>query len=230
MPFPGMNLATACNNTRRAWLRTASWLALVLAVAAPAALAQDSPVAPAELRSFLAEVNTLEASFTQTLIEADNEHTRRSEGHFYLHRPGRFRWDYTSPDPQLVVADGEQVWLFDPELEQVTVRALDESLSGTPAMLLSGEGRLEDSFRIGAAYREDGTDWVELAPLEEAADFAAVRVGFESGKLAAMELKDALGQTTLIRFSSLVVNPNLDPALFQFTPPEGADVIRDEGF
>lgn len=229
MQLPGMNPATAFN-TRHAWRRAASSLAVLLAVVAPAALAQDSPVGPTELRSFLAEVITLEASFSQTLIEADSEHTRRSEGRFYLHRPGRFRWDYTSPDPQLVVADGEQLWLFDPELEQVTVRALDEGLSGTPAMLLSGEGRLEDSFRIGAAYREDGLDWVELAPLEEAADFAAVRVGFESGKLAAMELMDALGQTTLIRFSSLILNPKLDPALFQFTPPEGADVIRDEGF
>lgn len=229
MQFPGRNPATACS-TQRAWRRAAPLLAAVLAVSAPAALAQDSPAGPAELRSFLTEVITLEASFSQTLIEADSEHTRRSEGRFYLHRPGRFRWDYASPDPQLVVADGEQLWLFDPELEQVTVRALDEGLSGTPAMLLSGEGRLEDSFRIGAAYREEGLDWVELAPLEEAADFAAVRVGFESGKLAAMELMDALGQTTLIRFSALVVNPKLDPGLFQFTPPEGADVIRDEGF
>lgn len=204
----------------------AAWLAG--AVLAPASAAEA--VAPAQLRAFLAETVTLEAEFSQVLLEADSDRSERSAGRFYLHRPMRFRWDYREPAPQLVVADGEHLWLFDPDLEQATVRRMDDGLSSTPAMLLSGSGRLEDSFRVGAAYREDGVDWVELAPLVASADFDAVRVGFEGGKLAAMELRDALGQTTLIRFSALRLNPSLDPALFQFVPPPGVDVLRDEGF
>lgn len=193
------------------------------------AAAEDAP-APARLRAFLAETITFEARFSQVLLEADSERAQVSEGRFYLHRPQRFRWDYVSPVPQLVVADGENLWLYDPDLEQATVRALDDGLSSTPAMLLSGTGVLEDSFRIGAAYHEDDFDWVELAPLSEAADFTGVRVGFEQDRLAALELMDALGQTTIIRFSDVKVNEPLDAELFRFNPPDGVDVISDEGF
>jgi outer membrane lipoprotein carrier protein len=198
--------------------------------AAAVAADEDRAEAPGLLRAFLAETVTLEARFSQVLLEADSDRAQVSEGSFYLHRPQRFRWDYASPAPQLVVADGEHLWLYDPDLEQATVRRLDDGLSSTPAMLLSGDGALEDSFRIGAAYREDGLDWVELAPVSDAADFAAVRVGFEQGLLASMELMDALGQTTVIRFSDVRVNPPLDAQLFQFSPPNGVDVIRDEGY
>jgi outer membrane lipoprotein carrier protein len=211
----------------------ACWLAasgLSTALAAEPEAAEPEAVAPAQLRAFLAETVTFEARFSQVLLEGDSGRAQVSEGTFYLHRPQRFRWDYVTPAPQLVVADGEHLWLFDPDLEQATVRRLDDGLSSTPAMLLSGDGLLEDSFRVGAAYFEDGYDWVELAPLSEAADFAGVRVGFEAGTLGAMELIDALGQTTVIRFSGVRVNLPLDAALFQFTPPPGTDVIRDDGF
>jgi outer membrane lipoprotein carrier protein len=206
-------------------------LAVALSFAAgPGTAAPETPVAPAQLRAFLSETQTFEARFSQVLLEADTDRTQISEGRFYLQRPQRFRWDYTSPAPQLVVADGEQLWLYDPDLEQVTVRQLDDGLSSTPAMLLSGDGELEDSFRLGPAYHEDGFDWVELAPRSEAADFAAVRVGFQQGRLATMELMDALGQTTVITFTDVKVNAPLAAELFRFTPPEGADVIRDDGF
>ena len=210
-----------------------AWAALTGPGASAHAQQADDPAegaAPAQLRTFLASTVTFEAAFTQVLLEADSGRSQVSEGRFYLHRPERFRWDYTRPAPQLVIADGEHLWLFDPDLEQVTVRRLDDGLSATPAMLLSGTGELEDSFRIGAAYEEDGFDWVELAPRSEGADFGGVRVGFADGTLATMELLDALGQTTVIRFSDVVVNGSLDPALFVFTPPPGADVIRDDGF
>jgi outer membrane lipoprotein carrier protein len=206
-------------------------LALALSLAAAGAVsAAEESTAPERLRAFLAETVTLEAHFSQVLLEADTQRAQVSEGRFYLHRPQRFRWEYESPQPQLVVADGENMWLYDPDLEQVTVRRLDEELSSTPAMLLSGDALLEESFRVGAAYREDGLDWVELAPLSEAADFAALRLGFEAERLASMELIDALGQTTVIRFSEVRINPPLDAELFHFTPPPGVDVIRDDGF
>jgi outer membrane lipoprotein carrier protein len=205
--------------------------AATVGVRAQTPAATEAPSrAPELLRAFLAETVTLEAGFSQVLLEADSARTQVSEGRFYLHRPQRFRWDYQSPVPQLVVADGENLWLYDPDLEQVTVRRLDDGLSSTPAMLLSGDGSLDDSFRIGAAYREDGFDWVELAPLSEDADFAGVRVGFVADRLASMELIDALGQTTIIRFEDVVLNSPLDAALFQFVPPPGADVIRDTAF
>lgn len=206
---------------------------VLLGAAAPLpAVAQDAATpgrAPELLRSFLAETVTFEAAFSQVLLEADSERSQVSTGRFYLHRPQRFRWDYREPVTQLVVADGENLWLYDPDLEQVTVRRLDDGLSATPAMLLSGQGALEDTFRIGAAYREDGYDWVELAALADSADFAGIRVGFVADRLAAMELIDALGQTTIIRFEDVVVNGPLDPALFRFVPPPGADVLSDEG-
>jgi outer membrane lipoprotein carrier protein len=205
-------------------------LALQLAAAGEVSAAEEVSTAPERLRAFLAETVTLKAHFSQVLLEADTQRAQVSEGQFYLHRPQRFRWEYESPQPQLVVADGENLWLYDPDLEQVTVRRLDEELSSTPAMLLSGDALLEDSFRIGAAYREDGLDWVELAPLSEAADFAALRIGFDGERLGSMELIDALGQTTVIRFSEVRINPSLDAELFHFTPPPGVDVIRDDGF
>lgn len=205
-------------------------LQLLIAAGPASAVEAGAQPGPALLRAFLAETVTLEADFSQVLIEGDSERTRVSEGRFYLHRPQRFRWDYASPAPQLVVADGEHLWLYDPDLEQVTVRRLDEGLSSTPAMLLSGEGSLDDSFEVGAAYREDGIDWVELVPRGEATDFSGLRVGFRDDALASMELIDALGQVTVINFSELVVNEPLDPALFVFVPPAGADVLRDQGY
>jgi len=204
-------------------------LALSLFVALPVTAADEAP-APALLRAFLSDVETLEAAFRQTLVEPESGRERVSEGRLYLKRPKQFRWDYRSPAPQLVVADGQDLWLYDPDLEQATVRSLDDGLSSTPAMLLSGEGRLEESFQVGAAYAEEDIDWVELKPLDPESDFDAVRVGFDAGELAAMDITDTLGQTTRIRFSEVRRNVPLDPALFIFEPPPGADVLRDSDF
>lgn len=207
--------------------RFASLLAAVALLVPPAVGAEP---APGLLRNFLAEVQTLEAGFRQTLVEVDSGRERESTGMLYLKRPGRFRWDYREPVPQLVVADGQDLWLYDPDLEQVTVRSLDDGLASTPAMLLSGQGELEDSFREGAAYAEDGVDWVELQPLDPDSDFDAVRVGFRAGELAAMEIIDTLGQATRIRFFDVRRNAVLDDSLFTFEPPPGADVLRDGDF
>lgn len=207
--------------------RFASLLAAVALLVPPAVGAEP---APGLLRNFLAEVQTLEAGFRQTLVEVDTGRERESTGMLYLKRPGRFRWDYREPVPQLVVADGQDLWLYDPDLEQVTVRSLDDGLASTPAMLLSGQGELEDSFREGSAYAEDGVDWVELQPLDPDSDFDAVRVGFRAGELAAMEIIDTLGQATRIRFFDVRRNAALDDSLFTFEPPAGADVLRDGDF
>jgi len=204
-------------------------LATSLIAALPLHAADEAP-APALLRAFLSDVQTLEAAFRQTLVEPETGREQVSEGRLYLKRPKQFRWDYRDPAPQLVVADGTDLWLYDPDLEQVTVRSLDDGLSSTPAVLLSGEGRLEDTFEVGAAYPEGGVDWVSLKPVDPDSDFDAVSVGFAAGELAAMDITDTLGQTTRIRFSEVRRNVPLDPALFIFEPPPGADVLRDSDF
>ena len=134
-----------------------------------------------------------------------------------------------SPAEQLVVCDGERLWMYDADLEQVTVRSVDDSLRGTPAMLLSGRGRLADTFAFGASYTDGGLDWVELRPLSEAPDFKALRVGLDGEVIAAMEVIDNLEQVTRIEFSDVRLGQPLDPSLFRFEPPPGADVIGQEG-
>ena len=204
-------------------------LAMSLFAALPVPAEEEAP-APGLLRAFLSDVETLEAAFRQTLVEPETGRERVSEGQLFLKRPKQFRWDYREPVPQLVVADGTDLWLYDPDLEQVTVRSLDDGLASTPAMLLSGEGRLEDTFEVGAAYPEEGAAWVELKPLDPDSDFDAVRVGFAAGELAAMDITDTLGQTTRIRFSQVRRNVPIDASLFRFEPPPGADVLRDSDF
>jgi outer membrane lipoprotein carrier protein len=148
-----------------------------------------------------------------------------ASGTLYLEKPNRFRWDYETGVKQLIVADGRKLWLYDQELDQVTVRALGQSLAGTPAMLLAGTGRVQDSFRISDLGSYEGYDWVRLLPKTPDTDFREIRLGFAGRELARMTLKDKLGQSTELAFQGLERNPRLDPALFRFVPPPGVDVI-----
>ena len=173
---------------------------------------------------------TLSAAFEQILLEVDGEPGEVSRGRFYLNRPGRFRWEYREPVEQHVDGDGTRLWMYDQDIEQVTVRALDEGLAGTPAMLLSGEGSLEESFRLGASYEEDGLSWIELMPLAEPAEFQGLRVGLADGLMRVMEVRDNLDQVSRIEFSDIARNTDLDEAMFRFEPPDGVDVIGQEGF
>lgn len=207
---------------------TSLWLTLALIFAAPAG-SQTSDAA-ADLERFLAEADTLSADFTQVLMDGTGAGGEHSGGRFYVSRPGRFRWEYTTPAEQLVVSDGERLWMYDADLEQVTVRSVDESLDGTPAMLLSGKGRLEDSFRTGPTYVEEGLAWVELIPLTERPEFKGLRVGMSDGVIGAMEVIDNLEQVTRIEFRAVELHAELAAELFRFEPPEGVDVIGQEGF
>jgi outer membrane lipoprotein carrier protein len=195
-----------------------------------ASASAEEPGAADQLAAFLDETVTLSAAFEQILLEVDGEPGEVSRGRFYLNRPGRFRWEYREPVEQLVVGDGTRLWMYDQDLEQVTVRALDEGLAGTPAMLLSGEGSLEESFRLGASYEEDGLSWIELMPLAEPAEFQGLRVGLADGLMRVMEVRDNLDQVSRIEFSDIARNTDLDEAMFRFEPPDGVDVIGQEGF
>jgi len=201
----------------------AGWLACLLA---PVALAQGAGDAVARVDAYLASLKTLSADFAQVVRNRDGQVVDRASGTLSLSRPNRFRWDYRQPYLQIIVADGERLWLYDSDLEQVTVRALEAGLGSTPAMLLSGSGRVGDAFTALALEREGEWTWARLRPKQESSDFDRVGLAFDArGELAAMELRDKLGQATVIEFGNVQRNPPLDVALFRFEPPPGADVI-----
>jgi outer membrane lipoprotein carrier protein len=153
---------------------------------------------------------------------------QQSKGSFIFQRPGTFRWVYAKPADQLIVGDGQRVWIYDRELNQVTVRKLSRALGSTPAALLAGSTEVEKAFELSEGGMRDGLEWLEAKPREREAGFDRVRMGFGSAGVEAMELVDHFGQTTLLRFTNLARNPKVDPAEFQFTPPKGADVLGEK--
>ena len=189
------------------------------------------------LHHFLETAKTLRADFTQTVTARNDAHGRRpqeSSGVMIFSRPGKFRWQIDKPYSQLLVGDGKQVWIYDPELRQVTVKKMDAALGSTPAALLAGgddgkggKSALEKNFTLHEAGERDGLTWVEARPKNSDSGFERLQLGFSGNTLKAMELFDNFGQTTRLRFSNLEHNPALDPSLLRFTPPEGADVIRE---
>lgn len=195
-----------------------------LSILGAQAVAADGPE---RLRAFLDEVRSLRAEFQQNVYDEDARPIDAASGNVYIARPGRFRWDYLEPYAQEIVGDGEKVWIYDSELEQVTVRPLGDALGDTPVMLLSSDEPVEHSFEVRAVEGPDGYEWAALTPLERQGSFREIRLGFEGETLRVMELMDAFGQLTRLRFAALERNPSLDPALFQFTPPEGADVFSN---
>jgi outer membrane lipoprotein carrier protein len=213
---------------RRGWRAALAVACAVLyppgaTVAAPADAA--TPTGEARLSAALDRLDTLEADFVQVLTDRDGRIVERSSGHLSLAKPWRFRWDYTEPATQLIVADGKRLWLYDRELEQVTVRPIDTTLTGTPAMLLSGKTPLADEFQAGPVEREADIDWIALAPVRDDTDFREVRIGLAGDTLRFMQLDDKLGQRTLLEFTNVEVNVPVDPGKFAFVPPPGADVI-----
>jgi outer membrane lipoprotein carrier protein len=207
--------------------RAVRWLAGLLACAlAPAALAQGSVDAVERVDTYLATVNTLAADFSQVVRNSDGQIVERASGTLTLSRPDRFRWDYEQPYRQTIVADGRRLWLYDSDLEQVTVRDLAQGLGSTPAMLLSGSGRVGEAFASAGVQRQGDWTWLRLAPRQPDSDFEQVGLALDrKGELAAMELRDKLGQVTVIEFGGLRRNVALDQRLFRFEPPPGADVI-----
>ncbi len=198
----------------------------LLTVSLPVAadVAADT-AALARVQDYVAALRTLRAEFRQEVSDASGAVREQADGVLALAKPGRFRWDYRNPSEQLLVSDGETVWLYDVDLAQVTVRSVGQSLSNTPAMLLSGTGNVDETFDVKADGSADGLDWVQLEPKLDDTDFRSVRLGFAGKELLRMELSDRLGQTTRIQFTRIERNPVLEPGLFSFTPPAGVDVV-----
>ncbi|HEY7639134.1 MAG TPA: outer membrane lipoprotein chaperone LolA [Steroidobacteraceae bacterium] len=212
------------------WARLAGALIVLAGACGPslATAADQSPQAGQKrVETFLQGLESLQAQFKQVLTDRNGQSLEEATGTLAISRPDRFRWDYTKPYSQVIVADGTRIWIYDSDLEQVTVRKLDETLSATPAMLLSGRSNLADNFKVTEAKSEGAVDWVRMEPRRDDTDFKWVRLGFEGAVLKYMQLADKLGQTTSLEFSQVERNPPLDPSRFTFTVPPGADVIGD---
>lgn len=203
---------------------------MCLLCASTAVVAQASkPATSTKLDEFLQGLQTLQADFRQILRDGQGRLIEESQGVLAIHRPDRFRWDYATPHEQTIVADGKKLWLYDVDLEQVTVRPMAQSLAGTPAVLLSGSEDLRASFQVERSDSKGKSTVLTLVPKRNDTDFKRVRISFVDKKLAAMELSDRLGQSTTLEFSNVQRNLPLSESLFVFTPPTGVDVIGDIG-
>jgi outer membrane lipoprotein carrier protein len=187
-----------------------------------------------DLETFLREVGSAQAGFTQVVTSPKRagETTARSKtssGRFEFLRPNRFRFEYTKPFPQTIVADGQTLWLYDVDLNQVTARKQQEVLGSTPAALIAAGTDLKALsavFDLKAAPAQDGLEWLEARPKAKDGQLQSVRVGFRTGQLAVLEIADSLGQRSVLTFNQWQDNAPLKAEQFRFTPPAGADVIR----
>jgi outer membrane lipoprotein carrier protein len=175
--------------------------------------------------TFLRDTHSARADFEQKVYDREHRLVQASSGRFAFLRPGRFRWTYARPYEQVIVGDGEHVWIHDPDLNQVTVRPMARALGSTPAALLAGSADVERAFEFAEGGTADGLEWLEAKPRADDSGFDRIRLGLDAGGVQAMELTDHFGQTTVLRFSALVRNPALPPAEFRFVPPKGADVL-----
>lgn len=179
------------------------------------------------LKAFIAGAKTAEADFTQTVSDRSGRVTQQASGRMAFARPGKFRWDYRKPYEQIIVGDGAKLWLYDADLEQVTVKPLGDVIAGTPAALLAGDNAIEKYFALKNAGEADGLEWLEATPRSRDTTFERIRMGFKGDVLVQMELFDTFGQRTTLRLSRFERNPRIAPARFTFTPPKGADVIGE---
>jgi outer membrane lipoprotein carrier protein len=179
------------------------------------------------LKSLLNQTTTAKARFAQVVLDRNGKQLQQASGTMEFARPGRFRWEYAKPYEQTIVGDGSRLWIYDKDLNQVTVRKLDQALGASPAALLAGSNEIEKSYALRAAGSEGGLDWLEAVPRTKDTAFESIRLGLGKGGLEAMQLSDQFGQKTIIKFSDLQRNVKLPPETFRFTPPKGADVISE---
>ncbi len=179
------------------------------------------------LKAFIAGAKTAEADFSQTVADKSGRVTQQASGRMAFARPGKFRWDYSKPYEQVIVGDGVKLWLYDADLEQVTVKSLGDVIAGTPAALLAGDNSIEKYFSLKNAGEAGGLEWLEATPKNRDTTFERIRMGFKGDVLVQMELYDFFGQRTTLKLSHFVRNPTIAPSRFTFTPPKGADIIDE---
>lgn len=204
------------------------FLCALCAIAVNVLLGSHAQAASAtdRLNDFFTNVRSLRADFEQIVTDPRGKTVQNAKGTFAMQRPNKFAWNYFKPYEQVIVADGVKLWVYDKDLEQVTVKKLDEALGNTPALLLSGTRPLEEKFRITALpENSDGLTWLELRPKESDASFQSVRLAFGKQHLEVMELTDGFEQVTRLQFSKIQSNGGLGLNEFKFVPPKGVDVV-----
>ena len=182
-----------------------------------------------QLSRFLDNMQTLEANFTQSLMDDQGIELESSTGMVFLHRPDKFRWDYKHPYLQTIVTNGETLWIYDEDLEQVTIRNVTSTLESTPAAILGSYEGIDEQFIIIEMGKIEEFDWVELTPRDIESQYDSIRLGFDKDKLGMMVMFDNLGQVTRVDFTQQVINQKLDNDTFNFEPPQGIDIIDDRG-
>jgi outer membrane lipoprotein carrier protein len=178
-----------------------------------------------QLRAFVDGARTGKATFRQVVAGKSGRVPQASSGTFAFARPGKFRWSYDKPYAQLLVGDGDKLWIYDRDLNQVIIKKLDRALGATPASLLAGSNAFETNFVLIDGGNSDGIEFVEAQPKSPDSGFDHIRIGFKQNLPRMMELHDSFGQLTQLTFDTFERNPAIDPALFRFSPPPGADVI-----
>jgi outer membrane lipoprotein carrier protein len=179
------------------------------------------------LKEFVQATHSGRVSFEQVVTAKNGKAPAQSSGNFAFSRPGKFRWVYNKPYEQVIVGDGEKLWFYDKDLNQVTVRKLGGALGTTPAAILAGNNDLGANFTLEDAGEHDGLEWLSARPKGNDTNFQAIKLGFNGPELAVMELQDTFGQTTTLRFAHFERNPALPADAFRFTPPPGADVVGE---
>jgi len=179
------------------------------------------------LKNFVSQTTSAKARFAQMVLDKNLKMLQQATGTMQFSRPGKFRWEYEKPYAQTIVGDGSRLWIYDKDLNQVTVRKLDRALGASPAALLAGSNEIEQNYTLTNLGNQEGLDWLEAVPKTRDTAFEGIRLGFSKGTLQAMELRDQFGQVTVIRFADLERNPKLPADTFSFTPPKGADVISE---
>jgi chaperone LolA len=181
-----------------------------------------------KLKTFVSATHSAQASFTQEVQDKNGKRMQSASGVMQFVRPGKFRWEYRKPYEQLIVGDGKKFWLYDIDLNQVTVKNLDAALGSSPAALLSGNNEIERGFALKDIAEREGLEWLQATPKSPETNFEKILMAFNAkSDLVVMELYDTFGHRTVLRFAELKNNPSLSPQLFKFTPPKGADVLGE---
>jgi outer membrane lipoprotein carrier protein len=204
--------APAAQRRTRSRRIAAALTVLLTLIATPLIAAQDGKD---RVDGYLSGLTSLKSDFTQVTFNADRTSMLEAKGTFYLQRPGRFRWEYDTPNRQVIVADGNRVYLHDLDLEQVSHQSQNKALRGTPALLLADGGPIDAHFETRAIESRDGRDWVELIPKASDTDVVKIELGFGGGELDSMIMEDSFGQMTRLNFTATQRNPSLDPGLFK---------------
>ena len=218
----------AASEDRKARAKTSACKALLAALWLVGILPTARADALQQLREFLTQTSSAHGDFTQASGKATGRVPQTSSGSFEFARPGRFRWVTTQPYQQTIVSDGTKIFVYDPDLNQVTVKKLAGAIPASPASILFGSNDFEHDFEVSSDGERGGVEWIKATPRSQDSSFQQIRIGFRDGLPVAMDLADSFGQTTELRFSDLQRNPKIDPSRFHFDPPKGADVLEDQ--